>query len=281
MTLYVSDLDGTLLNRQGQLSDTTREGLVELLDQGLVFTVASARHVVSIRQLLAGLPLSLPVISSNGAFISDLATGRHELVHGMDGALGEALFALVRRHGQLPFLSVHTPEGDRLCWQGVENEGQQHFVDERLLNGDPRLRQCTDLSRELSAGPLMTLVVVGPHGLLQVLHDDIQAQFGDAVCCHLNEDLYRPDWPWLTVHDRRATKDQAIRILAQRYGLSDREVVVFGDQVNDITMLRAAHRGVAMANAIDEVKAQAQAVIGHHDEDAVLAFLRQEWAGRR
>ena len=281
MTLYVSDLDGTLLNRQGLLSDTTRSGLGELLGQGLVFTVASARHVVSIRQLLAGLPLSLPVISSNGAFISDLATGRHELVHGMDGALGEAIFALVRRHGQMPFLSVHTPEGDRLCWQGVENEGQRHFVDERVLNGDPRLRHCADLASELGGGPLMTLVVVGPHGPLQALYEDIQAQFGEAVQCHLNEDLYRPDWPWLTVHDRRATKDQAIHILAQRYGLSDREVVVFGDQVNDITMLRAAHRGVAMANAIDEVKAEAHAVIGHHDDDAVLAFLQQEWAARR
>ncbi len=277
MTLYVSDLDGTLLDRQGQLSERTRSGLGELLAQGLVFTVASARHVVSIRQLLAGLPLSLPVISSNGAFISDLATGRHELVHGMDGALGEALFALVRRHGQLPFLSIHTPEGDRLYWQDVENEGQQHFVDERVLNGDPRLRACDDLAGELGGGPLMTLVVVGPHAPLRALYDDIQAQFGDAVQCHLNEDLYRPAWPWLTVHDRRATKDQAIHILAQRYGLSDREVVVFGDQVNDITMLRAAHRGVAMANAIDEVKAEAHTVIGHHHDDAVLHFLRQDW----
>lgn len=277
MTLYVSDLDGTLLDRQGQLSERTRSGLGELLAQGLVFTVASARHVVSIRQLLAGLPLSLPVISSNGAFISDLATGRHELVHGMDSALGEALFALVRRHGQLPFLSIHTPEGDRLYWQDVENEGQQHFVDERVLNGDLRLRACDDLAGELGGGPLMTLVVVGPHAPLQALYDDIQAQFGDAVQCHLNEDLYRPAWPWLTVHDRRATKDQAIHILAQRYGLSDREVVVFGDQVNDITMLRAAHRGVAMANAIDEVKAEAHTVIGHHHDDAVLHFLRQDW----
>ena len=280
MTLYVSDLDGTLLNRQGLLSDTTRAGLTELLLQGLPFTVASARHVVSIRQLLAGLPLSLPVVSSNGAFISDLATGRHELVHGMDSALGEALFALVRRQGHLPFLSVHTPEGDRLYWQEVQNEGQQHFVDERVQNGDPRLRRCEALAPQLGGGPLMTLVVVGAQGPLQALYEDIQAQFGGLVQCHLNEDLYRPDWPWLTVHDRRATKDQAIHILAQRYGLSDREVVVFGDQVNDITMLRAAHRGIAMANAIDEVKAEAQAVIGHHDEDAVLAFLRQDWRGR-
>lgn len=280
MTLYVSDLDGTLLDRQGQLSAATRAGLTELLAQGLVFTVASARHVVSIRQLLAGLPLSLPVISSNGAFISDLATGRHELVHGMDDALGEDLFALVRRHGQMPFLSIHAPEGDRLYWQEVVNEGQRHFVDERVQSGDPRLRPCDDLGRQLGSGPLMTLVVVGPHAPLQALYEDIQARFGGAVQCHLNEDLYRPDWPWLTVHDRRATKDQAIEVLAERYGLGEREVVVFGDQVNDITMLRAAHRGVAMANAIDEVKAEAHTVIGHHDEDAVLHFLRQDWSRR-
>ena len=67
MSLYVSDLDGTLLDRNARLSDITRYGLTRLLDAGLTFTVATARHVSSVRQILEGLPLQLPVISSNGA----------------------------------------------------------------------------------------------------------------------------------------------------------------------------------------------------------------------
>lgn len=279
MTLYVSDLDGTLLDPSGALAESTRQGLVELLDQGLLFTVASARHVSSIRKILGPLPLRLPVISSNGAYISDLASCEHELVNTMDPALSQAIFALIRQHGLMPFVSTHGPLGDQLFYQSVHNEAQQAFVDERLRHQDPRLRHTARMQDELST-PAVTFVVVEREAPLAALQAEIDALCGDAVETHLAEDLYRPGWPWLTVHDRRATKDQAIQTLAQRYGLQEREVVVFGDHVNDIKMLRAADRGIAVANAIEAVKAEAHQVIGPHHEDAVLRFLREDWLGR-
>lgn len=276
MSLYVSDLDGTLLDRSGQLSGATRAGLIRLLDEGLVFTVASARHVVSIQRLLEGLPLRLPVISSNGAYLSDMASARHELVHAMEPELGQALLALVRRHGLSPFCATHGPKGDQLFWQDTHNAGQQAFVDERQANGDPRLRRSPRLEQELR-DPLVTLVVVDRHAPLAALQAEIEALCGEAVQTHLNEDLYLPEWPWLTVHDRRATKDQAIHTLAQRYGLAKREIVVFGDHINDVSMMRAAHRGIAMGNAIEAVKQAARQVIGPNHEDSVLRFLESDW----
>lgn len=276
MTLYVSDLDGTLLDPQGRLADTTRAGLVRLLDQGLGFTVASARHVVSIRQLLGDLPLRLPVISSNGAYLSDYASGRHEMVNAMEPALAQAVFALIRRHGLMPFVATHGPKGDQLFWQSVHNEAQQHFVDERQRNRDPRFRQTARLQDALH-DPAVTIVVVDRAGPLAELMAEVEALGAGRLEVHMNEDLYRPGWPWLTIHDQRATKDQAIRTLAERYGLHERELVVFGDHVNDVKMLRAAHRGIAMGNAIDAVKAVAHQVIGHHGEDSVLRFIEADW----
>ncbi|MDN3919942.1 HAD family hydrolase [Roseateles violae] len=276
MTLYVSDLDGTLLDPQAQLSARTRAGLARLLDEGLVFTVASARHVVSIAKILEGLPLRLPVISSNGAYISDMRSGRHELVNAMEPALAQGIYALMRRLGHRPFAATHGPLGDRLFYQDAENEGQQAFVEQRLRNADPRLRRSEDIAREL-ADPVVTFVVIDRVEPLQALQAEIAALCGDAVETHLAEDLYLPGWPWLSVHDRRASKDQAIKTLAQRYGLAEREIVVFGDHVNDRTMLRAAHRGIAVGNAIEELKQLAHAVIGPHHEDSVLRFIEGDW----
>ena len=280
MTLYVSDLDGTLLDCSGQLSATSRAGLTRLLDQGLHFTVASARHVSSIRQILGDLPLRLPVISTNGACISDLKTARHELVHAMPPELAQALFALIRQHDLMPFVSTHGPLGDCLFYQSVHNEGQQAFVDERLSKHDPRLRHSARVLEEL-VDPAMTFVVIAREAPLARLQAEIDALFGQDVETHLAEDLYMPGWPWLTVHDRRATKDQAIRTLAERYGLQDREIVVFGDHVNDVKMLQAADRGIAVANAIDPVKQVAHQVIGPHHDDSVWRFIEQDWPGRR
>jgi Cof subfamily protein (haloacid dehalogenase superfamily) len=276
VTLYVSDLDGTLLNPNAELSAPTREGLVRLLDEGLQFTVASARHVSSIRQILAGVPLRLPVISSNGAFLSDAQSGRHELVQAMEPALAQAIFALMQQHGFTPFAQIHGPQGDQLFYERIENEGQREFVEQRQRNGDPRLRHTEHLGREL-AHPAVTLLVIARQEPLAALRDAIQALCGDLIEMHLAEDLYMPGWPWLNIHDQRASKDQAIRTLAERYGLAARELVVFGDHVNDLSMFRTADRGIAVANAIDAVKEAAHHVIGPHHEDSVLRFIEDDW----
>jgi Cof subfamily protein (haloacid dehalogenase superfamily) len=276
MTLYVSDLDGTLLDPQGRLAASTRAGLTRLLDQGLAFTVASARHVSSIREILGDLPLRLPVISSNGAYISEMASCRHELVNTIDPALALEIFALIRRHGLMPFISTHGAKGDQLFYQSVHNEAQQAFVDERIQKADPRLRH-TPRIQDALVDPPVVFVVVERETPLQKLKDEIDALCGDAVETHLAEDLYKPGWPWLSVHDRRATKDQAIKTLAARYGLAQREIVAFGDHVNDVKMLRAADRGIAVANAIEAVKREAHTVIGPHHEDSVLRFIEADW----
>lgn len=279
MRFYVSDLDGTLLDPQARLSDPTRAGLTELLNEGLAFTVASARHVTSMSRILHGLPMQLPVVSSNGAYISDLLTGRHELVNAMEPALAQSVFALVRRHGLMSFIATHGPLGDQLFWQEIQNEGQQQFVAERQRNADPRLKQTDRLQDELEV-PMVSLMVVARHEPLAALQADLHALCGDTITTHLAEDIYLPGWPWLNVHDRRASKDQAIATLAERYGLHQRELVVFGDQANDLSMLRNAHHAVAVSNASEDVKQVAHRIIGAHHEDAVLNFIKDDWRGR-
>ena len=276
MTLYVSDLDGTLLDRRGKLSDRTRLGLTRLLDQGLLFTVASARHVTSIRSILGDLPIRLPVISGNGAYMGHMANDQHELVRTIAPDLAQAIFALIRGHDLMPFFSTHGIAGDQLFYDATQNHGQQCFVDERLRNADPRLRKSTQLQDELN-DPVVTFVIIDRELPLRALQAAIEASFGDAVETHLADDLYLPDWPWLSIHDKRATKDQAIQTLVERYNLHEREIVVFGDHVNDVSMLRAAHRGIAMGNAIAAVKLEAHTIIGSHHDDSVLDFIEKDW----
>lgn len=276
MTLYVSDLDGTLLDREGRLSERSRAGLTTLLQQGLLFTVASARHVSSIRSILGDLPLQLPVISGNGAYLGQMDSERHELVHAMEPALAQSLFALIRRHDLMPFFATHSASGDQLFYHSAQNIGQQNFINERQRNADPRLRHAARPQDKL-ADPVVTFVIIAREGPLQVLQAEIEALCGGTVETHLADDLYAPGWPWLTVHDQRASKDQAIKTLAERYGLAEREIVVFGDHVNDVSMLRAAHRGIAMENAIAAVKQVAHSVIGPHYEDSVLRFIETDW----
>jgi 5-amino-6-(5-phospho-D-ribitylamino)uracil phosphatase len=72
-TLYVRDLDGTLLRSDATLSGFARDGINRLLGAGVQLTLASARGTAGMRALLDGIRLRLPVIELNGAFVSDMA----------------------------------------------------------------------------------------------------------------------------------------------------------------------------------------------------------------
>ena len=73
--LYVTDLDGTLLNRQDRISPFSVRVINELVDKGLLFTYATARSLVSASKVTEGLSTEIPVIAYNGAFIIQPSTG--------------------------------------------------------------------------------------------------------------------------------------------------------------------------------------------------------------
>lgn len=274
MTLYVSDLDGTLLNSRAELSPISRDLLKEMVDDGVFFTVASARSVSSIRQMLKGLSLRLPVIEFNGAFISDLETGRHEITNAIDSAIASDLYHIMAKGGFVPFLSTFNGKEDCLYHPVPTNDGAQWYFQDRKLKGDPRLRESEDLTASLKE-KVVCLTGIGKEDELTELAAQVSAEYGDSLELHLFENQYSPGWHWLTVHDHRATKDQAIRSLMKSFGLSERALVVFGDQINDLKMFAIADEAVAVENAVPELKEKATIMIGRNDHDSVAKFIHE------
>lgn len=271
---YVSDLDGTLLHSDASLSDFSEAALREMLAEGLLFTVASARSVISMQGVLRGLPLRLPVIEFNGAFLSDLATGRHETINALSPSITEDVYARVLRHNMIPFVSSFDGTEDRVHYAAATNAGMHWYLEDRRRHCDRRWQGVAeDLTASLREQVVCLTVVAEEQPLAQLQAAVLQAH-GDAVETHLFENLYSPGWYWLTVHDCRATKDQAIRLLAQRYGLTGSEIVVFGDQSNDIKMFQTADRAVAVSNATEELKRHASVIIGSNETDSVAKFIQ-------
>ena len=274
--LYVSDLDGTLLRSDATLSEVSARLLAELLDEGLEFTVASARSVVSMQTLLAGLPLRLPVIELNGAMISDLGTGHHRVVRAVEPGLLRELYGLIRERGHVPFVSTVDGDEDRLYYAEVCHEGMAWYVENREAAGDRRLRRIDDLRRCLRE-QVVALTLIGRRDALTRMVEHVAAVHGDAVAMNFFENGYSPGWFWLTLHDPRATKDQAIAALTEMLGYGAHDLVVFGDHWNDIPMFEVAATAIAVANAADELKAHATKIVGTNDEDSVARYIAADW----
>jgi len=280
-TLYVSDLDGTLLQTDASLSSFSENGLRDLLADGVLFTVASARSVVAIQQMLRGLPLPLPVIEFNGAYLSDLSTGWHEIINALEPSVAVSVYEQIATCGLSPLIASFDGTDDRVHYGAMLNEGMHWYLKDRLAHRDSRWRGATDnLAASLQEQVVCLTTIAKEEELIDLQAAILEAHTG-KVETHLFENQYFPGWYWLTVHDCRATKDQAIKTLAKNYGLGDAQVVVFGDHINDLKMFAAADMTVAVSNAQAEVKACADLVIGTNEEDSVVKFIRGHRQDRR
>ena len=270
--VFISDLDGTLLQRDATLSSQSRDVLQRVIDAGVAFSVASARSVTSMRVVLAGLQLRLPVIEFNGAFISDLQSGRHLVVNALEQNLAAEVFEFLAHAQGAPITSTFDGAADHVYHRTSHNEGVARYLASRRAARDPRLREVSNPGAHLDE-QVVCMTTIARRETLERLQVEAAARFGARIQMHLYEDAHNSGWYWLTVHDAKASKDRAVARLLELAGLNGRRVTAFGDNVNDVSLLRAAHKAIAVSNAVEELRSLAHEVIGCAAEEAVPQYI--------
>ena len=273
--IYVSDLDGTLLRGDATLSDTSRAKLTELLSAGVHFTVASARAWGEIQLVLGDLPLELPVIAINGAFITEYATGKHLVINNIDNDFAQTIYQQILDNALLPFIVTHNGTEDCLYWENLKNEQMQWYHDILHVHKDKRIRQIEDLKNALSE-KVIAFAVMGPPENVKGLSKQLADEYPGLLENFLFENPYSPGHWWLTIHGQRACKSKGIQTLVEMTGHKLRNLTVFGDHINDIKMLKLAGTSVAVANAEEELKQHADEIIGSNEEDAVVKYIEKQ-----
>lgn len=273
-TLYVSDLDGTLLNRQARLSPDTVTTLNRLIGEGLPFTYATARSVHSARIVAQGLHMSLPVIVYNGVFLQDAQTG--EILSGasFSKAERETLVAQLARYPVSALTYALMDGRERVSWLPErENEGVRYYLDCR--KGDERFC-AVNTARALYQGEVFYITCIGERGELSPLYDAVRED--DRFFVTFQQELYREEY-WLEIMPAQATKANAIRRLSKMLGFE--RVVSFGDAVNDLSMFSISDECYAVANAVPELKAAATGTIESNEADGVAKWLEANWKRHR
>ncbi|KDR96686.1 hypothetical protein SAMN02745945_00061 [Peptoclostridium litorale DSM 5388] len=270
--LYITDLDGTLLRSNATLSDYSRDTINKLIKEGMNFTFATARSIESSKPITKELEISLPVITANGAFLTDFKTHRHIHVSEIEKCVKKRALEIIHSGGCEPFISSHNNGSDNLYFSNINCEGMNIFYRDRVENKDRRLKKTEDLYGRLFE-QVVTFNVINEFDKIERLAGNLEAELGDSLEIHYSEDMYLRGWCWLTAQSKYATKENGIRLLKEFSSLSDSKVVAFGDNVNDIKMIKSADIGVAVANALKEVKLSAKVVIGENDIDSVANYL--------
>lgn len=273
--IYISDLDGTLLRNDATLSEHSRKCLTRLIKDGVKFTVASARSIYSIQEILQDLPLELPVIASNGAYITDYKTGEHFVINDIYNELCLELLDLIKKHDCMPFISCYDGKKNNLYYEKINSYGMQWYLEDRITAKDKRLRKVSSIEKTFNENIVCFTVMNRKEKLLE-LTQYLEVNYANLLEIHLMENQYSPGWHWLSIHDKKATKDKAIKTLIKSKGLEGYETVVFGDNINDIKMFKGANRAIAVENAKDELKIHATYIIGENEADSVVDFITKD-----
>lgn len=273
--LFISDLDGTLLNSRGELSPETRDGLTYILSQGIPFTVASARNVVSIQMVFEGIPLALPVIAGGGAYLSDLTTGEHSHINALHTNLAKQVFSVISEADHTPFIGSYGIQDFLSYFERTGNPGMEWYLQDRMRMKDRRLRKI-DHTRFFHEEHIVSFIVIDRLEKMTALKILLEKEFPGLLALHVLENLYSRGWYWLTIHDHRSRKDAAAEILLRKLGLSGTHLTVFGDNVNDLDLFSLAGRAVAVGNAEEVVKERATEIIGSNEENSVVSYIMKE-----
>lgn len=269
-TLYVTDLDGTLLNQKDRINPKSIAIINELVDKGMMFTYATARSLVSASVVTAGLSTNIPVIAYNGAFIFQPETG--EILSREDFSSSERAYAIdvIRANNILPLVYSFVDGVEKVSWlSGRENDGIRRYLS--LRKDDRRLRPVKD-DEELYQGEIFYFTCIGEKSELQPLYDILSKD--ERYRSTIQQELYRPEY-FCEIMPVNATKAHAIRKLKKIWDCG--RVISFGDAVNDIPMFEISDECYAVENAVEELKAAATGIIDSNENDGVANWLKEHY----
>ena len=263
-TLYVSDLDGTLLRSDAKTSAYTNQVINQLTSDGILFSYATARSYLTATKATKGLNAKIPIITYNGAVILQNDTFDIIAQNAFCQNEKEEILNELLRRGIYPIVYAYISGKEKFSYLVNKcNSATTEFLLTR--KGDVR-ETPVEFESALGFGDVFYFVCIDTYEKLEPLY----IQFKEKYHCIFQKEIYSGE-QWLEIIPKSVSKANAILQLKERLGIE--YIVAFGDGKNDIEMFEIANESYAVENAVDELKAIATGIIESNDSDGVAKWL--------
>lgn len=274
-SLYVSDLDGTLLGTDSRISERSAQIITDLTEQGALITVATARTPATVVPLLSATRTTPPAVVMTGCAYWLREQGCFDRLHFLPDHELLAALEFCRHHGVHPFVYVMAEDGASLDVYHAApllNKAEESFYFERSKLVLKRFHLGTPAPAR-ALDNTMLLYAMGAKEHIQAAYEALKPATSCSIFCY--PDIFNPEIYNLEVFPPGVTKASAVSALKEAMD-ADR-LVVFGDNLNDLPMFAVADVAVAVGNALPEVKAVADIVIDPNYTDAVAGFIEKDY----
>ena len=263
--LYISDLDGTLLDKNATLPPEAAR-LLRLLDsKDVSITYATARTIQSVRHILADAPVRYPVALMNGVVICDLAGGEKCI---SAAYFKEDDFLAVRETlaecDVTPFMYFLADGKLSTAYTEISNKYMENFMRERVEKYNKPFIRLAD-GEAYPGKPIYFAAMDSEHKIRRANEECLKLR-GIKTACY--RDSYEPDFWYLEVFDESASKKNATEAIRRLTGAE--RVIAFGDNYNDVPMFESSDECYAVRTAPAAVISAADGVVGSADELGVI-----------
>lgn len=253
--LIITDLDGTLLAPHARLDERAADILKRAVENGVSFTVATARTAATVKHILSGVKLTVPAVLMNGTAIYNLADECYERVEYLGGAFAEAVEII---HALTLAGFVYTVNDGKLMtyYESLNSPNAARFVSERQRLYGKTFRQIDDFS--LLGGTVYYSISDSAERLKPAF--DALSKLKD-LRVEYYRDIYDDGFYYLELCAKCASKFNGVQYLRSRYGFD--YVTGIGDNLNDLPLFAACDRKIAVSTAHDELKSEADELIDY------------------
>ena len=267
--IYITDLDHTFLRTDQSISSFSSE-VWNAKRKNAILSVATARSFQKTHEFLEKLHLDAPMILLDGTMIVSPDKKLID-IKTINKALGDAIVEIGLKFDIDPFIIglKDMQLNETFLYPRKLNEHQKFVL--KGYKNDPRLQfNPENKTMELN----LKIVYFGDYTTLKPLTEALKNTFKDTIECKLSPEKYS-DGYFLTILHPEGDKAHALKKVMDYLERDPADVTVFGDSVNDIGMFHLAGTSVAVSNALEEVKAVADVVLPHsNDEDGVAKYLK-------
>ncbi len=267
--LFITDLDGTFIDSNAQVSAVSSEIINEFTQNGGNFTFATARTASSAVQIMKNVNINVPCILMNGVSIYDIKEKKYIKNEYFSVEAAKRTAQIFSDCGVIPFLYNIENEILYTYYCGFNCKEMEEFFNMRGSMPDRPFRKCNALTDEACDKTVYFSVQGSQENLLPVTKK--LDMFSD-VSYAFYRDVYNTHIWFLEVFSSKASKSNGVKFLRE-YGGFD-YVTCFGDNLNDLPMFEMSDRKIAVSNAKDEVKKSADEIIGSNNENSVANWIK-------
>lgn len=265
--LIAIDLDGTLLTDDKKISVQNKLAIQQAIADGHIVVIATGRPQRASIQYYNELNLTTPMVNFNGAFIHHPKNHSWEVIH--NPLNHHTALEIVHTCYEMDVLNVMAEVQDDVFLDQYDQEILDVFqaTDSQFKSTSYTIGR---LKHKLKDDP--TSIIIRPR---DEHIQDLQNQLDDVHAEMIEHRSWAAPWNFIEVVQKGVHKAVGLQKIAKHYNIPRERIIAFGDEDNDLEMIDYAGVGVAMGNAIEELKSIAKHITSTNEENGVSLFLKK------